>query len=271
MRGREQGFALLIVLWSVVLLSLLATGITSSGRTDLQLASNLRAAARAEAAADGAVYEAAFHLLDPAAPWAAAGQPHILESAAVTVEVRIDDEAGKINPNTASPELLRALLHAVGADARTSDALPVAIVDWRFPSSNTRPGAAKAPAYRAAGLAYAPPGAPFESLDELGAVLGMTPVLLARLAPHLSIYNDRDPSPHTTDLVVQQALKEVYGPLPDQVGRGPPLRTVTVSASAQTAEGARFLRRATLRLRAGPRDAPIEVLTWEVGGERRAE
>lgn len=266
MHARERGFALLIVLWSVVLLSLLGTAITASGRTDIQLATNLRAAARAEAAADGAIYEAAFHLLDPASPWAADGRPHLVQNAAVAIEVRIEDEAGKINPNTATPELLRALLHAVDADARTSDELPVAIADWRFPSSNTRPGAAKAPEYRAAGLPYAPPGAPFESLDELGAVLGMTPVLLGRLVPHLSIYNDRDPAPQMADPVVRQALREVYGPLPDAAGRGAPLRTVTVVVSAQTAEGARFVRRATLRLGAGPKDAPVQVLTWEDGG-----
>ena len=265
MRDRERGFALLIVLWSVVLLSLLGTGITASGRTDIQLAANLRAAARAEAAADGAIQEAAFHLVDPASPWAADRQPHASRNAAVAIEIRIEDESGKINPNTATPELLRALLHAVDADARTSDELPIAIADWRFPGSNARPGAAKAPQYRAAGLPYAPPGAPFESLDELGAVLGMTPALLARLVPHLSIYNDRDPSPQRADPIVRQALREVYGPLPEAAGRGTPLRTVTVTASAQTAEGARFVRRATLRLGSGPKDAPVQVLTWESG------
>ena len=53
----ERGFALLLVLWTLVLLSLIVTGMVSAGRVEAQLASNLRAAAVAEAAADGAVHQ----------------------------------------------------------------------------------------------------------------------------------------------------------------------------------------------------------------------
>ena len=63
-RSSPGGFALLIVLWSVVLLALLATGITAAGRSQTQLAGNVRRAAAAEAAADGGIYAAAFHTTD---------------------------------------------------------------------------------------------------------------------------------------------------------------------------------------------------------------
>lgn len=71
--GRDRGFALLIVLWAVVLLALLATRLMAAGRTELQLSANLRGAAEAEAAADGAVQEAMFHLLNPSDAWRADG------------------------------------------------------------------------------------------------------------------------------------------------------------------------------------------------------
>ena len=42
-RGDDRGFALLIVLWAVVLLALLATQLMAAGRTELQLVLNAEA------------------------------------------------------------------------------------------------------------------------------------------------------------------------------------------------------------------------------------
>lgn len=50
-------------------------------------------------------------------------------------------------------------------------------------------------AYRAAGRGYAPPNAPFENLEELGDVLGITQAILQRVSPYLTIYHDGDPDP----------------------------------------------------------------------------
>ena len=60
--SRDRGFALLIVLWTVALLALLATWITAAGRTEAQLAGNLRDAATADLVADGTAHEAVFYL-----------------------------------------------------------------------------------------------------------------------------------------------------------------------------------------------------------------
>lgn len=164
----DRGFALLIVLWAVVLLALLGTGLAATGRTEVQIAASLRAAAAAEAAADGAVYEAAFHLLDPDQPWAADGRERVVLIADASVTVRIDNQAGKVSPNLAEPDLLRVLLRRLGTDTQTASRLSDAIADWRFPGSQPRPNGAKSPQYLAAGLDYGPPGTPFTDLDELG-------------------------------------------------------------------------------------------------------
>ena len=258
----ERGFALLIVLWSVVLLTLLATGLTTTGRTEVQLAANLRAAAMAEAAADGAIYAAAFHLLDPATPWAADGRPRVVDLDGGHVTLCIGNEAGKVNPNTASAEVLRALLQQTGLAAEPAGQLAAAIVDWRFPGDQGRPGGAKAPQYQAAGLAYGPAGAPFESLPELGAVLGMTPAILARLQPSVSLLNDREPDPQVASPVVLQALRQATGATPSRTGPPVPPRTVTVAAQAEIS-GSRFNRRAAFRLGDTPKEALVQVLTWD--------
>src|SRR5438128_573318 len=62
---RSRGFALLIVLWVLVLIGVLVTQLTAAGRTELRIAHNLYANAAAEAAADGAINQAVFMLSDP--------------------------------------------------------------------------------------------------------------------------------------------------------------------------------------------------------------
>ena len=261
-RGGERGFALLIVLWAVVLLSLLATQLTAAGRTEVQLAGNLKAAAAAEAAADGAIPEAAFHLLDPATRWAADGREQQVQAPGARIVLRIDNEAGKLNPNLAEPPLLQALMRHLGADQQSAEGIADAIADWRYPGAQPRPHGAKAPQYRAAGLDYEPPGTPFTSVDDLAAVLGMTPGLLDRMRPYLSVQTDTPPDPAAAAPVVQQAIRDVFGP-PRSIATPAAPRTVTITAQASGDAGGRFTRRATIRLGATNKDPLVRVLTWD--------
>ena len=259
----ECGFALLVVLWAMVLLSLVATRVTASGRSAVQIAANLRNAAVAEAAADGAVQEAAFRMLDPsAAGWRADGQLRRLPMPSGTIALRLEDQAGKVNPNVASPELLAALFRQLGADTRAANSLAAAIADWRAPTAEARPLGAKAREYRNAGRTYGPPDAPFESIGELGAVLGMTPALLDRLAPHLSLFRDGDPDPGLADPVVLRALRGSLGAQEFAVSPQGGVRVVAVTATAEPAGGSRFTRRAILRIGEGRDGRPWQILGW---------
>ena len=270
-RRGQRGFALLIVLWTLVLLTLLVTQLTAVGRGEARLALNLRTAAAAEAAADGAIVEAIFHLLDSSpAHWPADGRPRDLRLGGARVTVRIDSEAGRVNPNTAQPQLLAALLHAVGADTATATRVAGAIVDWRFPDAQGTadgPGTGgKAAAYRAAGRDYLPPGAHFETIDELGLVLGMTPDLLAGIAPYLTLAHEGDPDPGLAAAPVLAALREAAAGTPL-----PPAATtldesvVRITAAATGENASRFARRATVRIGASREGAGslYQVLRWE--------
>lgn len=262
---RERGFALLIVLWSLALLALLGTRVTSAGRTEAQLARNLRDAAMAEAAADGAIHQAVFHLLDRSSRrWVADGQARRIDGAGVSVSVLPRNPAGLVNPNSAPPALMAALIREVGGDARSAPAVGAAIFDWRTPGQIASPGGAKARGYAATGRTYAPPGKPFTDLDELGAVLGMTPALLAALRPHLSLYNFGRIEPALAGPVVLRALAAagVGQPELDQVG---PI--VLLRADAALANGAGFTRRAAILLTPAPGGRPFRVLSWESGPE----
>lgn len=262
---QQAGFALLIVVWSLVLLSFILAHVLSTGRGEVELARNLRAAAEAEPVADGAVQDTIFHLLD-ASPqhWPPQGRHSIVLPGGVA-DVRIENVAGLINPNSADAALLDAALTLCGLSGNAMASLTQAIMEWRAPASPTsHPDAA----YQAAGLSYAPPGQPFETSDEIGLVIGMTSGLRACLLPHISVFQENEtPSLRAADPFVVRALTldaEQTGDsnllIGGEAGGDP---TVTITAAAVGPGGGHFTRRATIRLVPGRRGRPFRVLNWQ--------
>lgn len=271
-RGRrsgaaERGFALLVVLWWTALLALLGTQLLATGRLQAQRAGNLRSAAAARAAADGVVQEAVFHLLDGSpAGWAADGAPHVVPVPGGMARVEIRSEAGKVGLNQASPGLLAALLTRLGTSPHEAAALADAILDWRTATPRRRALGAKASEYRAAGQDYGPPGSDFETLDELRLVRGMTPDILARLAPFVSVYQFGDPDLLLADAVVRLASAEsgdVEGEAAQGAGAPGTAPVVTVAVLVEMASGARAARRTVVRLALDAARRPFQILDGE--------
>lgn len=208
-RGKqERGFALLIVLWSVVFLAFIMTEILANSRSAVLLAGSLRAAAQGRLADDGAINAAILHAISTGnAHWNADGAPHVVMIGGIGVDVTVRTLTDKINPNTASPALLNGLLRAVGAPDGQAAQIAENIILWRASAPSKSAAAALQQSYRAAGLAYGPPAAQFTDLTQLQDVLGLTPALYARLAPHLSLFQPGDPDPATSDPAVRQAVR----------------------------------------------------------------
>ena len=255
----QRGFALLIVLWSVVLLALLTTGITASGRTDVQLATNVRHAAAAQAAADAGIAAAAFHVSDaPGLAWLADGRPQQLPFGSYALTIRILDEDRKVNPNFAPADLLAALLSASGADPTQAQALALSIAAWHDPSVHDQVVAQ----YRAAGMAAAPTGGPFRSLDELRLVIGMTPALLDRLRPHLSVYAQAPLNFAQADPVVREAIRSL-GAGSEPTPSTTPATVIDVTSDAKGSDGSRFIRHAVVALSRDQTGRAFNTLTWD--------
>jgi general secretion pathway protein K len=274
--GRNGGFALIIVLWTLVLIGFLVAHITASGRTEIRIAGNLVANSAAQAAADGAIFDAIFNLSNPQPEqrWPVDGTPRQVTIGASRVLVRLEDEASWINPSTASPLLLEALLRVTGSDADSARRLATAIGEWVGSAQTPRPQDAVLAEYRAAGLDYGPPGGPIETLGELGRVLGMTPAMLSAIRPHLTLFGPPEPNPTTTDPVVAAALAlssagAPAGPLA-QAGQTPQdAQTVRVTALAAGPGNARVTRTAVVRTGAAAPPQGYAVLAW--GGGLGAE
>ncbi|MBV8536351.1 MAG: general secretion pathway protein GspK [Alphaproteobacteria bacterium] len=249
-RHREAGFALILVLWLLVLLSAIGIHLAATGRSETQIAANVLAAAQAEALADGGVDRAVFALTDPdiSRRWLADGQARAVAGADGRVVIAVYDENAKINPNLAPDKLTAALFRQLGAGDELAAALAAAI------SARVRPGAAPVSTMGAgpalAAGAERPAPIPFDTLDGLAELAGMTPELLAAARPHLSVYAAMAvPRSDAPDAVVRAAIAEFQGSTPDTSVAGAPAKmTVTIVSTARTRRGGVFTREATIRL-----------------------
>lgn len=243
----------------MVLLALLMSQVMASSRIAVDLAANLRLAAQERAADDGAVQAAVFHLAaQGAAHWPADNTVRRVAIAGIPVAVQVRSLGGMVNPNLASPVLLAALLRAVSVPADRATTIAGGIVAWRAPPANPVAGAAALDAYRRAGRAYGPPGAAFQSLAQLTNVLGMTPAILARLQPYLSLFQNGDPDPALSAQAVRTALAQAVSSPP---GGSPPGGTASAPVVAITACAAAGLcRHAVVGLSGAGAPTPFRLL-----------
>ena len=251
---RQRGFALLMVLWIMGMLALLVAQFTTTGRTETRIAANLRANAVAQAAADGALHEAILRLIQGS--WVADGRPRIIRTEDAVVQVRVQNQATKVNPNLATVPILQTLLTNAGIDPGKAAALARAIVDWRTSGAASALGGSKISQYTSAGLPFGPASKLFDSVEEIGQVIGMTPTILMRIEPFLSVYQESDP----TDM--NEAPPDRDGWSLGSTGR---VMVVSIQATATGNNGGRFGRQAIVRLRAEPSldQEPYQILTWE--------
>ena len=145
------------------------------------------------ALADGVVYAVILELLRPVVEVPLDGRAFTLPVDNVTARIRVEQELGKVDLNMAPVGVLSRLFVASGLDGQSSDALASRVAEWRQPS-NTGQADGGSEDYRAAGMAYGPRKAYFESVAELGLVLGASDVLFATVQPSLTVHSQ---SAHT--------------------------------------------------------------------------
>jgi len=186
---RRMGFALLVVIWGLGLISLLVVSFASSSRLRLRSAFDFASATRAKLASDGAVDIAIVTLLSERANGEAGalhdGVPLLCALAGSVVAIAIEDEGGKIDLNSAPPDLLKAMLTGLGIDMRRADAVTNAIIEFRTPP--TREIGLAILSVGAADKPFPPKHRPFESILELDQVAGIDPALFRELMSFVTI------------------------------------------------------------------------------------
>lgn len=189
-RTDQRGMVLVIVLWIVALLAMMAGGFAYSMRVETRLATSAVERAQARVLAEAGVAYGLAWQLDPEAQkqWPPNGDPREWAFGGGRLRIEVTNASGLVNLNNAGPELLKALLAGAGVDAGDQDRLADAIQDWRDPDDQSMPHGAESADYRAAGWPK-PKNANFESVEELGQVLGMTRELQERLASAITVFS----------------------------------------------------------------------------------
>lgn len=208
-RRRQRGVALLVVLWATALLTIMLAAYAVSTRTEGLQARYQFGQAQARYAAEAGIARAVYGLRepDPAARWIADGRPYTFHFDRAVVTVTMVDESGKVDLNTATPQLLEGLFRAAGLKPERAQALSQAVQDWRDSDDASRPDGAERSQYQQAGRDYGPRNGPFASIEELQMVLGMNGALYTRLAPAITVWSGRNtPDPGSAPALVLQAL-----------------------------------------------------------------
>jgi general secretion pathway protein K len=184
----ERGFVIVAVLWILAALSALATIFAVYLSNSAQALAVNDTGLKAEALVSASLELTAYQLLlagDKARP--ALGSFHFrLDNADVLVS--FTSEAARVDLNFASKEMLANLFAGLGADQQAAKGYADRIVGWR-----TRPVANAAneeeALYGAAGLGYSPRQSLFAHVNELSLVLGLTPVLIDRALPFVTVFS----------------------------------------------------------------------------------
>ncbi len=283
----QRGVALVAVLWILALVVTLAATLVHSARTGSQLTRNLVEGARARLAAEAGLHYALRRLV-AARPLDAAilaGQPWRFDWEGSRVEIRIQDESGRIDLNTADPDLLDGLLRAAGASDEERLHLLDAIADWRDRDDLSRLNGAERDRYRDAGLPYGPRNADLRTPEELRLIFGMRPALYRALRPGITVYWGHagihpqvapplvlQGLPGLTEATVADYLAQRRSTGPATTTGTPPgldrrylsptaSLTYTVHAQSQRPGGTRFALSATIRL-TRPGGTDYQVLDW---------
>lgn len=190
---RQRGVALVLVLWILLLVSISTSAYTLMARMDLLEAHTMMSSTRARMAAEAGLSVAALYLQDPdeLTRLVPDGRAYLLTFQDVSIEIRITDERGKLDLNSADEPTLQRLFVNNGLDDQDATYLAAAVLDWADPDEIERANGAEAETYYAAGLQVGPGNRRFVMVEEILQVLGMPWELYREIEPGLSVHSNQ--------------------------------------------------------------------------------
>ncbi len=216
--------------------------------------------------------------------WRTNGKIYEWPVGAGTVLISIQDEAGKIDLNAATEDLLQQLFAAVGLAEAEAATLVDRLIDYRDTDQDRRPSGAEDSDYQSYDLGYGAKDRPFERADELRRVLGVTQEIYTVVAPLVTVHSGQrgiDPDVAPADVLavlgaasvtadISGAAEPATGSAAVRAARGEVRpntsasrqRAFTIRTEARTVGGGVFVRQAIVEL-TGDRNQPITVRQWE--------
>lgn len=118
------------------------------------------------------------------------------------------DESARVSLNESDEALLTSLFLAADPALPKESAKGIAqsVIDWRDSDSNLLAEGAESQYYEGLPKPYPAPNRPFQSVEELSMVKGMTPELFAKVRPFVTVYSGGRVNFNTASQTVLKAL-----------------------------------------------------------------
>lgn len=211
-RSKQDGIALVLVLWVLILLTVMTGSFALMARMDALEANTLLSGVQARLSAESAINLAVLALRDQddETRMLANGKTYTQVLDGILVEVSAIDERGKLDINSTHELTLVNLFSGHGMELTEAETLAAAVMDWRDEDELERVNGAEEDAYFAAGLQIGPANRPFLMTEELLQVIGMTFDFYKRLEPGISVFSRASqPDPAFAPVAALMALPDI--------------------------------------------------------------
>jgi general secretion pathway protein K len=251
--SNHDGFALVAVIWSLGLITLLGTAVMVGARYRTRVSSNYASAVTVQTAA-----ESALNFGIATALTAGTGQKvkfplRCRMPGGEHVVITLEEETGKVDLNSASPAMLARFFTALTRDQSLATRITGRIVEFRTPKA----------ANGKAGLENAPTAARFTTVMQLDQIEGISPRIF-RSAVRLATVRSGRPEPDMD--ASSPNMRRLLGleQKPAAPARGLPTGgSVTIRADVRSPDNSRYIREALVSL--GENGRPYLVREWRHG------
>lgn len=249
--NRQSGFALVAVIWTLGLITLLGMAVIVGARYRTKTSSSYASVAAAEMAAESAVNLAISAALTPTPEQAVNFPLRCRLPGGERATIAVEEETGKVDLNGASLAALTRLFTALTGDQSAGTRLAAQIVEFRKPTTQ--------------GTAAAPPSAArFTTIMELDQVDGIPPRLFRAALRYVTVRSGKpEPDMEAASPAMHRLLN--VASKPNAAKRGMPAGgSMTIRADIHGPDGTRFIREALVSLGDG-NGRPYVIREWRRG------
>jgi general secretion pathway protein K len=258
--ANQAGFALVAVIWSLGLITLLGTAVIVGARYRTKMASSVASVTAASAAAESAINLGIIAALTTTPARTVKFPLSCRMPGGERVVVMLEEEAGKVDLNTATPAILTRLFTALTLDKSTGARIAARIVEFRDPGGNQpKDNDPRTPSNKPADAKRTG----FTTIMQLDQIDNISPRLFRTALRFVTVRSGRpEPVAEAASPALREALNlEQKSAAP--ASAIPATGSVTIRADVTAPDGTRFIREALISFAENGR--PYLIREWRRG------
>lgn len=254
----DSGFALVAVVWSLGLISLLAAAVVVGARYRTKVASSEASVTTAAAAAESAVNFAIALSLTGTVAQNVKFPLKCQMPGGERVNISLEEETGKVDLNTATAEVLARLFTALAGDQSAGMRISASIVEFRDPThapandQNAQTNKDKSSDRKTPR---------FETIMQLDQIHGISPALFRKALRFVTVRSGRPEPDKDAASPALRRLLNLDQTQPAPVRAPPAIGNVTIRADVSAVDGTRFIREALVSL-GSEGGRPFRIREW---------